>query len=96
MQGIDDELGSIGGAGTPQQEVVATETITNADTALADTLDNAPTGNASLKLYLNGILQKQGVGFDYSISTQTITWLASTGTAVDMDTSDVLIAVYES
>jgi len=94
LAGIDNALGSSGG--TPQQESVTTENITGTDTALADTLNNTPTSDAAVTLYLNGILQIQGAGNDYSISGSTITWLASTGTAVDMDTTDVLIAIYES
>jgi hypothetical protein len=108
LEGIDDALGSIGGAGTPVQESITTEAITGTDTALAETLTSAPTGATALQLYLNGVLQvQQGTGTtgepgfdaassDYSISSQTITWLASSGTAVDMETSDVLVAVYEA
>lgn len=81
---------------TLQQEAVTTQTITGTDTALTDTLNATPVSNASVKLYLNGVLQKQGATFDYTISGVTITWLASSGTAVDMDTTDELLAVYES
>lgn len=81
---------------TPQQEAVTTQVITGADTALTDVLNNTPISNASVVLYLNGLQQKQGATFDYTISGTTITWLASTGTAVDMDTSDTLDAVYLS
>lgn len=83
-------------AGVQRQETVTTEDITNADTALADTLDNAPQSNASVRLFLNGVFQKQGVGQDYTISGSTITWLALSGTAVDMETTDDLTAVYDS
>ncbi len=81
---------------TPQQETITTENITNTDTALADTLNATPKANAWLRLYLNGVFQRQGAGFDYSISGTTITWLASTGTAVNMKTSDTLDADYVS
>lgn len=81
---------------TPRQESVTTETITGTDTALADTLDNTPTSNAAVVLFLNGVYQEQGAGKDYSISGTTITWLAATGTAVDMATTDVLDAHYQS
>lgn len=83
-------------AGTPQQEAVTTENITGTDTAITDTLDNTPVSNASVSLYLNGVLQDQGAGKDYTLSGVTITWLASTGTAVDMVTTDDLTATYES
>lgn len=88
-------LSSAGGA-TSQQESVTTQTIIDTDTALTDTLNSTPTNNASVILILNGIFQRQGAGFDYTISGSTITWLASTGTAVNMTTSDVLIAIYTS
>jgi hypothetical protein len=79
-----------------QQEELTTEAITGTDTALTDTLTSTPINNASVHLYLNGIHQVQGAGKDYTISGQTITWLASSGTAVDMDTSDSLVVRYVS
>jgi len=94
LLGIDNALASAGG--TPNQELVTTQNITGTDTALTDTLNNVPVSATSLKLFLNGILLLQGAGNDYSVSGQTITWLANTGTAPDLDTSDELIAVYES
>lgn len=81
---------------TPNQEEITTENITGTDTALADTLAATPASNASVQVYLNGVFQKQGAGEDYTISGTTITWLASTGTAVDMDTADELFVTYES
>lgn len=81
---------------TENQEIVATQVITGSDTAITDQLDNVPISAASVSLFLNGVHQKQGATFDYTISGQIITWLASSGTAVDMDTNDVLIAVYWS
>jgi len=38
----------------------------------------------------------QGDGYDYTVSGSAITWLADTGTAVDMSVSDILAAVYMS
>ena len=70
--------------------------ISSSDTALTDLLNNTPISDASVALYLNGLQQQQGATFDYTLSGTTITWLASTGTAVDMDATDVLIAVYLS
>jgi hypothetical protein len=84
---------------TPQQEAVTTETVTGSDTALGDALDNTPLVSAvSLDLWLNGVHQKQGATFDYTVvaSTGVITWLASSGTAVDMETTDTLDASYLS
>lgn len=79
-----------------RQEVVTTESVVNADTALADLLDNVPIDNASVTLFLNGQMMKQGAGFDYSISSQTITWLASSGSAPNLNTNDELNATYQS
>jgi hypothetical protein len=93
LKGIDNFLATAGG--TVAQESVTTQVITGTDTALTDTLNNTPSSAATVRLYLNGVFQVQGAGADYTIAGSTITWLASSGTAVDMDTSDVLIAVYE-
>lgn len=81
---------------TENQEAVTTEAITGTDTVMADTLNNTPISNASVQLYLNGVLQEQGAGKDYTISGASITWLASSGTAVDQETSDVMTAIYFS
>jgi len=81
---------------TPQQERVTTEAVTGSDTALADTLAQTPISNSAVVLFFNGVQQIQGAGEDYTISGSTITWLASTGTAVDMTTGDDLVAVYQS
>lgn len=83
-------------ADAPQQEPITAENITNADTPLADTLNATPKDNAWLRLYLNGVFQRQGAGKDYSISGTTITWLALTGTAINMKASDTVDAVYVS
>jgi hypothetical protein len=100
MTGADKAIldGLSGGNNTPQQEPVTTETITGSDTAIADVLDNIPIVTLSLNLFLNGVRQKQGATFDYTVndSTGAITWLASTGTAVDMETTDTLDASYLS
>jgi hypothetical protein len=100
MTGADKAIldGLSGGNNTPQQEPVTTETITGSDTAIADVLDNIPIVTLSLNLFLNGVRQKQGATFDYTVndSTGAITWLASSGTAVDMETTDTLDASYLS
>jgi hypothetical protein len=101
MTGADKAIldGLSGGNNTPQQEAVTTETVTGSDTALGDALDNTPLVSAvSLDLWLNGVHQKQGATFDYTVvaSTGVITWLASSGTAVDMETTDTLDASYLS
>ena len=101
MTGADKAIldGLSGGNNTPQQEAVTTEAITASDTVMTDVLDNIPiVSTVSLDLWLNGVHQKQGATFDYTVNATTgaITWLASTGTAVDMETSDTLDASYLS
>jgi hypothetical protein len=78
------------------QEAIDTQAITNADTEMTDQLTNTPVNAASVKVFLNGLLQQQGSGKDYTISGKAITWLASSGTAVDMATSDVMVVHYIS
>jgi hypothetical protein len=94
LKGIDDAIGAAGG--TPRQESVTAQNITGTDTPLTDTLNNTPLSAVTVELYLNGALQEQGAGADYTISGTTVTWLASSGTAVNMLASDLLIATYES
>jgi hypothetical protein len=80
------------------QETLTAQNIADADAAITDTLASEPISNASVQLYLNGVLQEQGTGKDYTLATQTITWRVAsgtgTGTAVDMETSDILVAKY--
>lgn len=96
LEGIDNALGSVAGGGAPAQESITTEVITGSDTALSTVLSSTPVSNASVSVYLNGVFQRQGATFDYTISGTAITWLASSGTAVDMDTSDILVVTYEA
>lgn len=81
---------------TVNDEAVTTQVITGSDTAITDTLNATPSPANSLELYLNGVHQEEGAGNDYTLATATITWLASSGTAVDMDTTDTLRAHYLS
>lgn len=83
------------GVATDRQEEVTTQAVT-ADVALTDTLNFLPVSNASVALFLNGVQQVQGAGEDYTVSGQTITWLAGTGSAVDLEVADCLIAYYRS
>jgi len=102
LEGIDNALGTLGAATTKQQQSITPNAITGTDTAISTALTAtpvpAPAGGLApiLRLYLNGIFQAQGAGADYTIAGTTITWLASSGTAVDTDTSDLLVAIYES
>ena len=79
-----------------RQETVAAENISGADVTLADTLNFVPLNAPSVLLVLNGAVQEQGAGKDYTVAGQAITWLAGSGTAVDMIATDVLIAYYSS
>lgn len=81
---------------TANQEQVTSEAITGTDTAITDTLAATPLGTANFSLYLNGQLQQEGAGNDYTRAGTTITWLASSGTAVDLEASDELLAIYDS
>lgn len=81
---------------TENVESLTTETITGTDTGLTDTLTNTPSDVTKVAAYLNGIKQVYGAGNDFTVSGTTLTWLASTGTAVDMETSDGLEVVYTS
>lgn len=91
------EMSGLGTASsvTTNQESLTAETIST-DVTLDDTLDNLPVSNPSVRFHLNGLLQRQGVGFDYTVSGQAITWLAGTGTAVNMVPADGILVVYES
>lgn len=92
------EPGTPPAEGVPTQEAIATEVITNTDTAMAATLTSVPTSALSVKITLNGVLQRQGATFDYTVvpATGVITWLALTGSAVDMDTTDEMVVFYET
>ena len=50
-------------------------------------LTNTPVAN-SLRLYLNGLLQEEGSGKDFTIDTATITW------ATVPEAGDIVIAYY--
>lgn len=84
------------GIGIFRQEILAAQNITGTDTVLAATLSFVPLSNESVTLTLNGLRQAQGAGNDYTIAGTSITWLASTGTAVDMVTSDIIVVQYVS
>lgn len=85
----------------PYQETYAGDVIAGgaADTALSNPAAKIPVlSSQSFKLYMNGILQEQGAGKDYTLNTSTgvVTWLTTSGTAIAMDATDVLTYVYES
>jgi len=80
------------------QEELMTESIVSVDKTLADTLSTAPKDADGVTVYLNGVIQDQGAGLDYQLvgaTLQQVRWLAGSGTAVYMETSDTLLVVYE-
>ena len=76
-------------------QALTTEEIVG-DHTLDDQLDYTPVDGSTLRLYLNGVLQDQGSGKDYTLSGKAITWLAGTGTAVPLELSDSLVAHYQA
>jgi hypothetical protein len=84
-------------ADTPRQEMIATQAVTT-DTALTATLSWAPVVDSVLLIF-NGVAKERGATKAYTLGgtgNKTITWLASTGDAEDMDTSDEIMVHYLS
>lgn len=67
----------------------------NTDTLLP-LLEAVPISNKHFQLYLNGHLQRQGAGQDYFLSYTNVTWLAGSGTAIDIDHKDEIIVYFIS
>jgi len=85
--------------GNVYQEDYVANVITGTDTNLTNPAANLPIKSLqSFRLYMNGILQQEGAGNDYTVvlATGVVTWLANTGTAVDLDANDTMTYVYES
>lgn len=76
----------------PRKETLATQVVTGVDAPLAATLSFPPV-TESLRLFLNGVEQSEGE--DYSLAGTIVTWLAGSGSAVNMDTQDRLTAYYQ-
>lgn len=55
-----------------------------------------PITSSGVIVYLNGLIQFPGSGHDYTIAGDTITWLAGSGTAVDLATNDELLVSFFS
>lgn len=68
-------------------------TITGTDTALP-TLSAVPSSGSIPLVFLNGILQRSGAGNDYTIAADVITWLASTGTGINIISTDIFEVQY--
>ena len=80
------------GSAPNRKDIIPGELVPGVDQALATPLSVPPLPD-SLTLFLNGIEQVEGD--DYTLAGVTITWLAGTGTAVPLDTSDELTAYYQ-
>ncbi|HUU92500.1 MAG TPA: hypothetical protein VM238_14980 [Phycisphaerae bacterium] len=76
------------------EEQITAEVITGSDTAITDTIDNTPRTGMAISLYLNGQFMPQGAGKAYTLSGDTITWLASSGCAPDLVAADEIYVVY--
>jgi len=74
-------------------DTIPGEVVTGTDTVLATALTQTPVAG-SVKLHLNGVLQKEGAGNKYTVSGTSVTWLAATGTAVDLDATDEILVAY--
>ena len=80
----------------PVTELITAENVTGTDTTLAAQLSYVPLAG-SMELRLNGLDQEEGAGRDFTVggNGKQITWLAATGTAVDMQAGiDRVVAKY--
>lgn len=76
---------------------ITTQTVTGTDTALTAKLSQDAVISSAHGVF-NGVSKDEGATRTFTLSgvgNRTITWLASTGTAEDMDTSDALMIIYQ-
>jgi hypothetical protein len=79
-----------------QEQITTEDVLSGSDVDLVATLFDVPI-TSSVLLFLNGIYQAQGSTKDYLLTgsdNQTIRWLADTGTATPLSSSDILTAFY--
>lgn len=93
---FDDNQGSAGTA----QDIIQPQAIADVDELVDTPLSLEPRDADSAILFLNGVTQVQGVGFDYELVIDTngntsILWLAGSGTAVNLSSTDVIIVLYQ-
>jgi hypothetical protein len=74
------------------KDTIPGEVVIGSDTVLATGLSQTPLAD-SVTLDLNGIVQVEGS--DYLIVGTSITWLADSGTAVDLDPTDQINVQYQ-
>lgn len=77
--------GGGGGSGTPQQEAPSGDVN---GVNVTYTLSGTPVADEGVMLWLDGIMQYQGIGLDYTISGATITMTTAP------ETGQTLWAVY--
>lgn len=87
--------------GEPTQEEYPGEVVrkSDPDTVLTAAPAFPPVSAQSVNLYLNGQLQRQGAGKDYTVTggtLQVITWLTTSGTAIKLDANDIITIMYET
>lgn len=82
-------------SGLGKKEPIAGVNVST-DFEFPETLAFKPLGTDDVELFLNGVVQTEGVAKDYTvnITTKKVTWLAGTGTAVDLNASDEIIVFY--
>jgi hypothetical protein len=73
--GIFGGGGGGGGGSTTFYQEQPSGTVDGANVTF--TLANTPTANANVLLWLDGIVQYQGIGLDYTISGATITMVVA-------------------
>ena len=102
--GLTGPTGPQGGAFTPRQEIILLEptelpiSVSGGDVTLTSKLSFAPVPN-SVKLFVNRLHQIEEVGFDFLLGgsdNREIIWQVSTGTAIELDTSDTIVVCYWS
>jgi hypothetical protein len=94
--------GSGGGGATSgmwNQESFQSDLIVDTDTILSTDLMEDPNSDEEVLLFLNGVLQRQGLTADYVLGGtdgRSIIWLADTGTAANVSAVDVFIVFYRA
>jgi hypothetical protein len=87
QSGNNITVSASGGGGGSQKQETPTGLVNNSNTTY--TLSESPASDASVSFYIDGLIQSQGIGLDYTISGDTIT------TAIAPDFGQVPYAVYQ-
>lgn len=98
LEKLDEMIDAInafsGGGLIAHQEEISHIAISGTDTTIVNALSVAPFSNFNLLLVQKGVLLQQGAGKDYVVSGRDITWLGSSGTAIPLQSTDILLAYY--